>query len=321
MSNDKFFTVILRDDLNEEDLNTIISLARSDYKSAGHEEFSLSEAEVDNILGEEAFCGADLSEELLEKLENEANKTYKFYFTGEDSKILAQSFCTFLKESEAENVEVVESDIQDWNENWKKHYKPIDLGSLIILPVWDSEEEVGEGKERIIINPGMGFGTGTHETTRQCLLSLQDELESGEKFHTCLDLGAGSGILGIAYQKICRCDAQRVDYVDIDQRALDNNKDNLNLNSLASEDKSFFYLRSDFKIMEPYDLVFANILEHVLIEEIELISSSVKPEKILIVSGILKEQKENTVNNFGKYFRLKKERSEGDWMALTFIKK
>ena len=93
MSDEKFFTVEIKDDLLEEDLLSIISISRSEFQSAGHEEFSLNEDEVDEILGDEAFCGGDLSEELLEKLENEATKTYKFYFTGESASESANFIC------------------------------------------------------------------------------------------------------------------------------------------------------------------------------------------------------------------------------------
>lgn len=318
MSKELFYVVNIKDVLDQDDLDEIIRIAKEDYHSAGYEEFSLNEEEVDEILGNDAFCGGDLTDELMERLEKEAAKTFKLFFTGLKARENAEGYLNFLKEAGAKNIFLEEKAVEDWNESWKKHYRPIDLGRFVILPVWDADIEIESKKEKIIINPGMGFGTGTHETTRQCLLSLLEEISEGETFDNCLDFGSGSGILGIGFQKICNGD---VDYVDIDSRALDNNKDNLNLNFPNKPLNSGFYLREEFKLEKKYDLVFANILEHVLILEFDLLKDSVKPGKILIVSGLLKEQKENILKKYNSEFELKGEKCEGDWLALTFRKK
>lgn len=318
MNRAKFYIVSLDPAGGSVSLEEIIQVSKDEYQSDGHEEFSLNEEEVDKILGDEAFCGGDLTEELMAKLESEATKSYKFYFTGLHGDKQSDGFCQWLKSVGIKEYKKEIQEDQDWNESWKVHYKPISLDKFIVLPVWDADTEVEKNKEKIIINPGMGFGTGTHETTRQCMLSLLDEVALGKKFKTCLDLGSGSGILGIAFQKICK---GSVDFVDIDERAIENNKNNSDLNFSKEKVESNYYLREKYSVNKEYDLVFANILEPVLLEEYELIESAVGSAKTLIVSGILKEQKETIVNKYSKSFNLTSEKSEGDWMALTFIKK
>ncbi|MFT6068796.1 MAG: ribosomal protein L11 methyltransferase [Bacteriovoracaceae bacterium] len=313
--NPMYHVVIIEDDLSEEEVSALIQISSIDFNSSGYEEFSLSESEVDKILGKEAFCGGDLSDGLLNHLETEAGKKYKFFFIDESAKTNAEAFRDYLKEIGGEKISLIELEEEDWIESWKKHYSPIELNKFMILPVWEKQHETS--KEKIIINPGMGFGTGTHETTRLCL-ELLEEHHSEATLKSCLDFGSGSGILGIGFQKFCNGE---VDYVDIDQRALDNNLENLKLNFLKELPISEFYLREDFKLNKTYDLVFANILEHVLIEEFELLRDSLDSGNVLIVSGILLEQKENIINKFSTHFDLEKEKEEGDWAALSFRKK
>lgn len=315
---DSFYVVIVEDGLSTDDLNEVIKISKERFECAGNEEFSLNEKEVDKILGNEAFCGGDLSDELMQKLELEAAKKLKFFFSGEAPKDNAEGFKAFLFEVGALKVKIEKYPIEDWNETWKKYYGPIDLGKIVVLPVWDKDIEIKSTQEKIIINPGMGFGTGTHETTKLCLLSLVDELASGKTFSTCLDFGAGAGILGIGFLKFCE---GKVDFVDIDESAIENNKDNVRLNFPSSEKEGSFYLRKEFNLNIKYDLVFANILEHVLLAELELLENSVAKEGVLIVSGILNEQKENILNAFEAEFLFIGDKSDGDWLAITFEKR
>lgn len=299
--------------------NQILEDSREKFFSSGYEEYSLNEEEVDKILGEEAFCGGDLTEDLMEKLESEAQKKFQFYFTGENSKKNSHDFLTYLENLGAKECKVSENREEDWNENWKKHYKPIELDSIIVVPVWETDIVPDtKDKKKVIINPGMGFGTGTHETTRQCLLILQDFVKKDFGFENCLDFGAGSGILGIAFQKYF---GKPTDYVDIDLAALENNKENSKLNFKEKLPPSNYFLRSDFNLKDKYSLVFANILEHVLLLEKDLLINALDDNGILIVSGILKEQRESIVENFGDALKVVNERNEGDWLAISFERK
>ncbi len=315
MTSKKYYIVTL--DQNESlDIQKIINVSQEEFKSDGYEEFSLNEEQVDEILGEDAFCGGDLTEELMERLETKASKKLKFYFSSSESKPHAQAFREYLIKSHY-SAELSEHEEEDWNESWKQHYEPILLDSFVVLPVWDKDSEIGGDREKIIINPGMGFGTGTHETTRQCMLSLLELKGGNENLLNCLDFGSGSGILGISYQKTF---LGPVDFVDIDERAIENNKNNSELNFPNKDDQSNYFVRKDFTLKNEYDLVFANILEPVLLEEYETISESVKQGRYLIISGILNEQKNTIMNKYEPAFKLVSEKSEGEWMALTFKK-
>lgn len=310
-----YYVVTIEDELSDEELSALVQISSNDFHSSGYEEFSLNEKEVDKILGKEAFCGGDLSDGLLNHLETEAGKKFRFFFIDEKAKANANSFKDYLYEIGGEKITLNELEEENWIESWKQHYSPIELSEFMILPVW--EKDIETTKEKIIINPGMGFGTGTHETTRLCLELLED-LNKENSFKTCLDFGSGSGILGIGFQKFCNGE---VDYVDIDQRALDNNLENLKLNFTKNHPPSEFYLRENFSLTKSYDLVFANILEHVLIGEYELLRDSLERNSHLIVSGILIEQIENITNKFSSDFELQKKKTEGDWAALSFTKK
>jgi ribosomal protein L11 methyltransferase len=310
-----YYVVTIEDDLLEDEVSALIQISSKEFNSSGYEEFSLNEKEVDIILGKEAFCGGDLSDGLLNHLEKEAGKTYKFFFINESADSNALAFKEYLIGIGGERVGISELEEEDWIESWKQHYSPIELNKFMILPVW--EINLSTDKEKIVINPGMGFGTGTHETTRLCL-ELLEELSNEQQLKTCLDFGSGSGILGIGFQKIC---SGEVDYVDIDQRALDNNLENLKINFENGLPQSQFYLRENFKLNKKYDLVFANILEHVLIEEFDLLRDSLKSGAKLIVSGILIDQISNINKKFSSDFILEKEKNEGEWAALSFKKK
>ena len=141
------------------------------------EEFNLSESEVDDILGKDALLGAEVSEAIIEKIEKsvESGKVFlvKYLFLKEDE---AKSFQDFLGHLEVPPVTDLKRNIfEDWNQEWKKHFKSIDISPrLKVVPEWERDQNL-EGK--IIINPGMGFGTGSHETTFLCLKFL-DELKS-----------------------------------------------------------------------------------------------------------------------------------------------
>jgi len=316
MTSSKYYIVTL-ENVGVLDLQALIELSQTEYKSDGYEEFSLNEEQVDEILGEDAFCGGDLTEELMARLEEKASRKLKFYFSEEQAKANSEAFLNYLKGRNLK-AELEEQEEEDWNESWKQHYKPILLDTFVVLPVWEKNSDIGGSREKIIINPGMGFGTGTHETTRQCMLSLLELKSKNEELKNCLDFGSGSGILGISYQKVYSGD---VDFVDIDSRAIENNKNNSNLNFVNPKHKSQYYIRTNFSLVKKYDLVFANILEPVLIEEYETISNSVAANKYLIISGILNEQKNSIMKKYQSKFELVFEKSEGDWMALTFKKK
>lgn len=293
-------------------------IAFDNFDCDGMTDFVLGEAQVDEILGKDAFCGGDLPEDLAQKLEDEVSgqngKTFVFYEGDAETRALA--FEEYLKAHNF-NYRMNSEQTQDWDVEWRKHYAPIEVtDSLRVVPSW-MKEDTRESKLEIYIDPGRGFGTGEHETTFLCLKHLSELKEQGHNFSSCLDFGCGSGILGIGHLLY---EGDNCDFVDIDAHALDNCLKNINLNLEGRNlEGSALLLRDRFDANKKYDLVFANILEHVLISEKSVILNSLKEDSYLIVSGLLKEQEDNILKHYNSLTHIKTH-AKGDWLAILFKK-
>ncbi len=276
------------------------------YKALGIEEMSLEEAEVDEILGEESFCGGDLPIELIEKLEMAQSQMGKKIFFNDF--VDAKKAMIFLNQLDPEaQIKLESREQEDWQENWRLYYKKVELldGKIVILPEWDKEQP--ETDLLIRINPGQGFGTGTHETTQLCLEWLLDR-----DFKKVLDFGCGSGILGIGAQKLDS--SVTCDYYDIDANALENCLDNIGLNGITDNFKIY---QPDEKIklnFNSYDLVFANILAPVLIEESKLLKSLKAPT--LILSGLLEDQVTTVMSAYTDEYEVEGIKTRNQWVSL-----
>ncbi|MCM2349618.1 MAG: 50S ribosomal protein L11 methyltransferase [Bacteriovoracaceae bacterium] len=297
---------------------TVESMALNDFEAMGIEEFSLNEAEVDALLGERSYSGGDLPQEVIDEVESRVLGTpinYRFFFADPEQ---AESFYNrvrteFLCESQLE-----EQPVQDWNAEWKKHYSPIRVNEqLEIIPSWKQDFK-SESKEQIYIYPGMGFGTGSHETTFLCL-KLFTEFLLNQKIEKVLDFGSGSGILGLSVFKFFP-DA-KVDFYDIDPEANKNCYQNAETNHL--ENHSFRLLLPEVreKLLQEYDLVFANILESILIQEQEALIGHTKNGGALILSGLLKHQAPGIIESYSKAgMQMISHLEKGDWAAVLFKK-
>jgi ribosomal protein L11 methyltransferase len=300
----------------------INNYALEDFGCDGVEEFSLEEARVDEILGERAYSGGDIPESLLDEVslatESQAEITYKYYFYQNDYEENCSSFVYFLKENFSNMpIYTAQKDMEDWNAEWKKFYSPIIISEkLEVIPEWLRETRNDSIAEKIFIYPGMGFGTGTHETTYLCL-KLFDEISSKLSSEMrCLDFGCGSGILGIAALKIKKMPTV---FCDIDKDALDNTVQNLMLN-LEGQDLSGTSLVIRYRYApEKFELVFANILLHVLILEKSIILESMLPNAYVVISGLLNAQVETIVQEY-KMLSVVKIVSKGDWSAILLQK-
>jgi ribosomal protein L11 methyltransferase len=204
---------------------------------------------------------------------------------------------------------------EDWSQAWKSHYHPIPIGKrLMILPTW-SPPPSGD-RLHVVLNPGMAFGSGTHPTTRLCLMALEDYLHSGERV---IDLGCGSGILSIA---AARLGAGYVHAWDNDVKAVDAARDNVRLNHLTRcitvEVGSLTELLEE--IDHKADLLVANITASVLEDMIMAgLGRAVNDGGIVILSGILAPQVESlsaTCDLHG--FSYVKTLIEEDWRALVY---
>ena len=219
---------------------------------------------------------------------------------------------TGLLEAKGDYLTFVDGD--DWIEIWRKHYRPIELGNVLICPAW-IERKPKEGQVEIIIDSNMAFGTGEHETTSMVISLMQNYVKNAE---TVIDVGTGSGILGIAAAKL---GAKKVVMTDIDYVAVKSAKHNCEINGVADKcEVDLNNLLDDKNITG--DLVLANITADVLLILSESIPSHVKNGGVLIMSGIIKSRVNEVIDRYSAIdFELVQRKDEGEWIALVMKKK
>ena len=199
---------------------------------------------------------------------------------------------------------------EDWSEAWKQYYKPEKIGkSIVIKPSWEQYQKSQE--EHVIeLDPGMAFGTGTHETTQLCIKLLEDYVK---KDSIVLDIGSGTGILGIVAAKL---GSKKVIGVDIDPVAIKVSKENILINGV--EDIIEIRKGNAFDVIkEKGDIVVANIIADIIIDLAKDIRLFLKQDGIFIASGIILDRLEDVKDAFGnegiEIFCIEK---MGEWVAL-----
>lgn len=171
-------------------------------------------------------------------------------------------------------------DDSDWKNNWKKFFKILKPNkTIVIVPTWE-EYEKKDGEEIIKLEPGMAFGTGSHETTSLCIKKLEEHMKPGMKV---LDIGTGSGILSIASSKL---GASEVLGVDIDPMSVYIANENKKLNEVKNAEFIVGDLLS--KVKDKYDIVVSNILAEVIVTMTGDLHKFLNKNGIFISSGILK---------------------------------
>lgn len=321
VENKKFnFVLIQYSKENVHIANGINAYALEDFGCDGVEEFAIEEARVDEILGSRAYSGGDIPESLIDEVEaatkDQDSFTYKYFFYQNNFEENTSEFVFFIKENYAElPLFVAQKNFEDWNAEWKKFYTPIIVSErLEIIPEWLKETREHSKAQKVYIYPGMGFGTGTHETTFLCLSLFEKIADLLKPASACLDFGCGSGILGIA---ALRTKNMPTIFCDIDKNALDNCMQNLALNFEGEDLKgSKLVIRDRFSSV-PCDLVFANILENILILEKDVILSSLNKNGFLIVSGLLNHQVDTILSEY-KTLEKMAVLSKNDWSAILF---
>ena len=207
---------------------------------------------------------------------------------------------------------------EDWANNWKRYYRPIPIGDrLIVLPAW--EEESGDGRVALRLDPGLIFGTGSHPTTKRCLeLATQNTPPDGD----VLDLGMGSGILSIAALLL---GAKHVLGCDIDPKAPDVARQNAALNGIDAAASTFLCgnvlspgpLRERIATQQ-YDLIFANIVADVLIDLAPLVYPWLQADGCLICAGIITGREDEVVAAMcGAGFTVAEQHRDEDWISLV----
>ena len=210
-------------------------------------------------------------------------------------------------------MEVSVKNEDDWANAWKKYYKPFRLGHHIhIVPTWIDEDEDLPGDIRITMDPGMAFGTGTHETTSMCMAMLEDVVQRDD---TVLDIGCGSGILGIVAAKV---GAGKVICSDLDPNAVLVAKENVEKNQVDNVTSVYKGDLTDVPAFQDLqaDVIVANIIADVIIYLAPKAKGLLKDGGLFITSGIIRERAEDVrsaLENAG--YEILKEENKGSWTA------
>ena len=198
---------------------------------------------------------------------------------------------------------------RDWLAEWKKDWQPVEVGRFLVAPPWIESEPAGSSIDRIIIRiePGMAFGTGTHETTRLCLKAIEKYFRGG----SFLDVGTGTGILAIAAAKLWP--GARIEACDTDAEAVEIARENARLNDTGEID---FRAGSVTEQTPSADLVCANLTAPVIVELLPSLLAATCGR--LVLSGILAEQSELVQSRLlelgAEGFEMNQ---DGEWIALV----
>lgn len=204
-----------------------------------------------------------------------------------------------------------------WAEKWKEHFKPRRIGRRItVKPSWEPYSPA-PGEIVLTIDPGQAFGTGTHETTQMCLKLLEDVFDAAPAPRRVLDIGTGTGILGIA---AARLGASFTLGIDVDPKGVEVAGENARNNGV--EDR-FQAATTPLSCVEGrYDLVLANVLAEILVDLQQEIDDRLEPGGTLILSGILAEKGHWVVKEYGALgFSLAGKKEEDQWTALLLRRK
>ncbi len=227
---------------------------------------------------------------------------------------------TYLESAELELTDV---DDETWLNNWKKFFKPLELGKRIVIkPVWEEYESTHD-KVVFTINPGQVFGTGLHQTTQLCICALEEYVTPD---CTVLDLGCGSGILSVIAQML---GAKSAFAVDLDPGAVPTAYENAALNNILPDNYEVICgdLLRDEKLcnkirQNKYDLVLANIVADVIIALGDLAVDCLSDKGVFIASGIIEERIDDVVNAItGLGLEIISINSKDNWFCVISKKK
>ena len=240
-------------------------------------------------------------QELLLKVRQELEEMRSYLNVGE---------CT-IEESQTEDV--------DWVNNWKQYFHQFYIDDILVIPSWENVEAKDSDKMVIHIDPGTAFGTGMHETTQLCIRQLKKYVTEDTEI---LDVGCGSGILGMLALKFC---AKHSVGTDLDPCAIDATYENMDNNGISRDQYEVMIgnIIDDKAVQdkvgyEKYDIVAANILADVLVPLTPVIIHQMKKGGIYITSGII-EDKEDVVVEAVKEAGLEvlEVNHQGEWVSVT----
>lgn len=268
-----------------------------------------------------------VDEELMKKRDEET--VVKAYISdnesGHEQLAAIRDAILQLKDYDTENnfgdlsISLESTAEQDWAENWKKYYKPLTVGEkILIVPEWETVENTDD-KVVFTINPGMSFGTGTHQSTQLCIENLEKYINEGDSI---LDLGCGSGILSIIAMLL---GAGSSFSVDIDPNAVKIALENAEKNGIDMQKYTAMAGNAvtDEAIQkklsgEKYDIILANIVADVIISLVDTVKASLKDDGVFITSGIILERIDDVKLALeGAGFACESVIEKGEWAAIS----
>ena len=269
------------------------------------EDYSNLEAEVREI------ANIDLiDDELLQK--DRSKVIVHIYISPEDNPAEATAFLTERLTAEGIDFEI-DSDSceeEDWLNNWKKYFHPIKVGKKILIrPTWRGDYSA-DGRAVLNLDPGIAFGTGTHETTRLCLEALEKYITPDSDM---LDVGCGSGILAVAGLLL---GAKSAVGVDIDEMAVKTAGENARLNGVEERLKVIHGNLTD-KVSGKFDVIAANIVADAIILLSEDIRSFMKDGAVYIMSGIIDSRADEVKSALSRSFDMIEEYSDNGWRCFV----
>lgn len=213
------------------------------------------------------------------------------------------------------NIEVVGVCEEDWANSWKAYYKPFKIGKIVIVPAWE-QYEAQDGEIIVTMDPGMAFGTGTHETTRLIIGLLQKYVKAG---NSLLDVGTGSGILAICGAKLGagECYAYDIDPMSV-RVANENIKDSGLEGRIVCAQSDL--LKQAYKMAGGYNIVCANIVADIIIRMTPDVADFMNEKTVLLASGIISERCDDVVSCFeANGFKIVEKAEDNGWCALAVM--
>ncbi|MDD4290970.1 MAG: 50S ribosomal protein L11 methyltransferase [Clostridia bacterium] len=202
-------------------------------------------------------------------------------------------------------------DDDKWRDVWKKSFKPVKHGNVVICPEW--ENYIPRDDEYVVrIDPGLAFGTGEHETTDMILTLMQSFDYDGKEV---VDIGCGSGILGITARVL---GANSVTFIDNDEQAVEATSKNLSLNAIAIDDGVEVQKANlTDNAMRKYDIAFANLTADILLLLVEGVKDCLKEQAVILMSGIINSKIEQVLTAYKMAgFVLIESQNKGEWNAI-----